>query len=85
MARKKKISVRVSKKSQTKSTKKSNPYKCQICGKISKNSAEAITHLLDHGSSTLKGVSKLVKDQRQGRVSPEDRKKISEEETEKNT
>ncbi len=55
------------------SVKSTGTYKCQICNKETKNSVDAITHLLDHGSSALEAVNALIKDQKIGRVSTADR------------
>ena len=51
-------------------------YKCQICNKEAKNSVDAITHYLDHGSSALNAVNALIKDQRTGSVTTEDRARV---------
>ena len=53
--------------------KKGQSYECQICGKGSKTPIDAMTHLLDHGSSALEGVSNLIKEQREGRVAKTDK------------
>ncbi len=53
--------------------KHSDVYKCQICNKESKNSIDAITHMLDHGSSALEAITALIKDQKVGRVLTSDR------------
>ncbi|MGD0728761.1 MAG: hypothetical protein ABR981_01660 [Candidatus Micrarchaeaceae archaeon] len=55
---------------------KEESYKCQICGKEAKNSVDAITHYLDHGSSALNAVNALIKDQRTGSVTTEDRARV---------
>jgi hypothetical protein len=61
-----------------KGKKKLDEFKCQICGRKSDNPVEAMTHLLDHGSSALESVSKLIKDQKEGRVSKSDRERLKE-------
>jgi hypothetical protein len=50
-------------------------YKCQICGKDTGNSVDAMTHYLDHGSSALEAVNSLIKDQKIGNVSTEGKQK----------
>jgi hypothetical protein len=62
---------------ETKDDKKEESYKCQICNKETKNSVDAITHYLDHGSAALNSVNAMIKDQRTGAVSPEDRSRIA--------
>ena len=57
--------------------RKMETYKCQICNKDAKNPVDAITHYLDHGSSALNAVNALIKDQRTGAVSVEDRARIA--------
>jgi hypothetical protein len=52
-------------------------YKCQICSRETKNSVDAMTHYIDHGSSALEAVNALIKDQKIGRVSVEDKARIS--------
>lgn len=52
---------------------KEGTYKCQICGKEEKDPVMATTHMLDHGSSALESVSSMIKEQKEGRVSKEDR------------
>jgi hypothetical protein len=48
-------------------------FTCQVCNKESKNSADAATHLLDHGSSALESVSTMIKDQTNGKVTAEEK------------
>lgn len=48
--------------------KKGNYYKCHICGKETKSSVDAMTHLIDHVTSALEGVNNLIKEQKTGRV-----------------
>lgn len=67
-----KISKAISKASKFGQTKKGT-YICQICGKEAKNSVDAVTHYLDHGSSALEAVNALIKDQKSGRVTKEDK------------
>ncbi len=50
-------------------------YVCHICGKESKDAVDAMAHLIDHGTSALEEVSDMIKDQKSGKVSAEDRKK----------
>ena len=54
---------------------KSREIECQICGRKANNPVDAMTHLLDHGSSAMEGISRLIKDQKEGRVSKTDRDK----------
>lgn len=56
---------------------KSQLIQCQICGRKTENPVDAMTHLLDHGASALEGVSKLIKDQKEGKVSKVDRESSS--------
>jgi hypothetical protein len=56
---------------------KGETYKCQICNKEAKNAVDAITHYLDHGSAALNAVNAMIKDQRTGAVSTEDRSRIA--------
>jgi hypothetical protein len=65
-AKAEKIAKRISGKSK-------GTYKCQICNRETKSSVDAITHLLDHGSSALNAINALIKDQKVGRVSTEER------------
>lgn len=53
--------------------KHTGSYHCQICQKQTANSVDAVTHLLDHGTSALEAVNALIKDQKIGRVSTQDR------------
>jgi hypothetical protein len=59
--------------------KKGQNYECQICGRSNKTPIDAMTHLLDHGSTALAGMSKLVQDQREGNVTKEGRRKADKE------
>jgi hypothetical protein len=52
-------------------------YKCQICNKEVSNPVDAMTHYIDHGSSALAAINALIKDQKIGRVSIEDRARIT--------
>ena len=54
-------------------------YKCQICNKETKNPVDTMTHYLDHGSTALAAVNAMIKDQRSGSVTTEDRARISDE------
>gem|GEM_PF-5836993 len=70
----KKVNKKIDKKIDKKINKKhSDTYKCQICNRESKNSVDAITHLLDHGSSALEAINALIRDQKVGRVLTSDR------------
>ena len=46
-------------------------FKCQICGKLAKTPADAVAHMLDHGSAAMEDVSKIIKNQTEGNVSQE--------------
>lgn len=48
--------------------KKGDSYKCHICGKETKSSVDAMTHLIDHVTSALEGVNNLIKEQKTGKV-----------------
>lgn len=54
-------------------------YKCQICNKETVNPVDAMTHYLDHGSTALAAVNAMIKEQRTGSVTTEDRTRITEE------
>ncbi len=56
---------------------KTESYKCQICNKEIRNPVDTITHYLDHGSAALNSVNTMIKDQRTGAVSVEDRSRIA--------
>lgn len=46
--------------------KKQEIYVCKICNKHNQDSADALTHYLDHGSSGLNAINSMIKDQRTG-------------------
>jgi hypothetical protein len=52
-------------------------YKCQICNKETRNSVDAMTHYIDHGSSALEAINELIKEQRTGSVSVGDKARIA--------
>ncbi len=58
-------------------TSENKNYKCQICNKETANPVDAMTHYLDHGSTALAAVNAMIKDQRTGSVTTEDRARIS--------
>lgn len=58
---------------------KNTTYKCQICSKETKNTVDAMAHYLDHGSTALEAVTAMIKEQRTGGVTNEDRARITEE------
>ncbi len=60
-------------------TKELETYKCQICGKDSKDSIDAMTHYLHHGSTALAAVTAMIEEQRTGSVTAEDKTRITEE------
>ncbi|MDE1870928.1 MAG: hypothetical protein KGI06_01680 [Candidatus Micrarchaeota archaeon] len=49
--------------------KRGKSYVCKICNNSAKDPIDAMVHIMDHGSSALEGVSRLIKDQRDGKVS----------------
>jgi hypothetical protein len=51
-------------------------YKCQICNRELKNPVDAMTHYLDHGSNALTAINSLIKEQRTGNVSIEDKARV---------
>jgi hypothetical protein len=53
--------------------KEGKSYRCHICNKTSKNSVDAITHMIDHSSSALEAINAMIKDQKGGKVSNDDR------------
>ncbi len=57
----------------------SQTYKCQICSKDSKDSIDAMTHYLHHGSTALAAVTAMIEEQRTGSVTAEDKSRITEE------
>ena len=59
--------------------KKIETYKCQICGKESKDAVDTMTHYLHHGSTALAAVTAMIEEQRTGSVTVEDKTRITEE------
>ncbi len=59
--------------------KENKTYICQICGKEAKNTVDTMAHYLDHGSTALEAVTAMIKEQRTGGVTIEDRARIKDE------
>lgn len=57
--------------------KEKKTYVCQICNKQATDAVDEISHLLDHGSTALTRVTAMIKEQRSGIVSADDRAKVA--------
>jgi hypothetical protein len=50
-------------------SKKNNNSKCAVCGKPMKNSAESISHMVEHGTNIAYGIKNIIKDETENKPS----------------